>query len=187
MSGEEATVNIRALEKEMVAKRIKIMKELGLIPNSPAKNVTASHRKTKSKSKSKSKSKVNSLAHARIRANKRLANALASGKTRKRLPANARLLEEANMLPDRLKRGAPLVRIEGDLPKLSLKKSLAYAHAQLRANKRLAKAMASGKTRKRLPANARLLEEANMLPDRLKRGAPLVRIEGDLPKKSSRD
>ena len=49
MSGEEATVNIRALEKEMVAKRIKIMKELGLIPNSPAKNVTASHRKTKSK------------------------------------------------------------------------------------------------------------------------------------------
>ena len=185
MSGEEATVNIRALEKEMVAKRIKIMKELGLIPNSPAKNVTASHRKTKSKSKSKSK--VNSLAHARIRANKRLANALASGKTRKRLPANARLLEEANMLPDRLKRGAPLVRIEGDLPKLSLKKSLAYAHAQLRANKRLAKAMASGKTRKRLPANARLLEEADVLPDRLKRGAPLVRIEGDLPKKSSRD
>ena len=185
MSGEEATVNIRALEKEMVAKRIKIMKELGLIPNSPAKNVTASHRKTKTKSKSKSK--VNSLAHARIRANKRLANALASGKTRKRLPANARLLEEANMLPDRLKRGAPLVRIEGDLPKLSLKKSLAYAHAQLRANKRLAKAMASGKTRKRLPANARLLEEADVLPDRLKRGAPLVRIEGDLPKKSSRD
>ena len=185
MSGEEATVNIRALEKEMVAKRIKIMKELGLIPNSPAKNVTASHRKTKTKSKSKSK--VNSLAHARIRANKRLANALASGKTRKRLPANARLLEEANMLPDRLKRGAPLVRIEGDLPKLSLKKSLAYAHAQLRANKRLAKAMASGKTRKRLPANARLLEEVGVLPDRLKRGAPLVRIEGDLPKKSSRD
>ena len=185
MSGEEATVNIRALEKEMVAKRIKIMKELGLIPNSPAKNVTASHRKTKTKSKSKSK--VNSLAHARIRANKRLANALASGKTRKRLPANARLLEEANMLPDRLKRGAPLVRIEGDLPKLSLKKSLAYSHAQLRANKRLAKAMASGKTRKRLPANARLLEEADVLPDRLKRGAPLVRIEGDLPKKSSRD
>ena len=183
MSGEEATVNIRALEKEMVAKRIKIMKELGLIPNSPAKNVTASHRKTKSKSKSK----VNSLAHARIRANKRLANALASGKTRKRLPANARLLEEANMLPDRLKRGAPLVRIEGDLPKLSLKKSLAYAHAQLRANKRLAKAMASGKTRKRLPANARLLEEVGVLPDRLRRGAPLVRIEGDLPKKSSRD
>ena len=55
-------VDIRALEKEMVAKRIKIMKELGLIHNSPTKNVTASHRKTKSKSKLK----VNSLGSTKL-------------------------------------------------------------------------------------------------------------------------
>lgn len=111
-------LNILTIQKTLMAKRKEIMNALGL-SNMIAPGPSPPKKKSKTVKKKRTVSRFTELqyATAKTRAEKRHSRAVATGKLRKRLGANARLLEEAGVLPDRLKRGAPLVRIEGNMPK----------------------------------------------------------------------
>jgi len=116
---EPPKLNILSIQKTLMAKRKEIMNALGL-SNTIAPGPFPSKKKRKTVKKKRTVSRFTELqyATAKTRAEKRHSKAVATGKLRKRLGANARLLEEAGVLPDRLKYGAPLVRVEGNLPKL---------------------------------------------------------------------
>jgi hypothetical protein len=63
-------------------------------------------------------------------------------------------------------------------PRARTRSSEKQRRAAARAANAAAKALATGKTRKQLRGNAKFLAEAGLLPNRLKIGAPLARVEG---------
>ena len=101
-------MDLAALQAQMHAERLKIMEELGMLvqaqPAAPRAAAAAPRARTRSSEKQR---------RAAARAASAAAKALATGKTRKQLRGNAKFLAEAGLLPNRLKIGAPLARVEG--------------------------------------------------------------------------
>lgn len=95
--------DLAALQANLYAQRLKIMEELGML-NAPAAASASTRARTRSSEKHR---------RAAARAASAAAAALATGKTRKHLRGNAKLLAEAGLLPNRLAIGAPLARVEG--------------------------------------------------------------------------
>ncbi len=100
-------MDLTALQANLFAQRLKIMEELGMlepVAAPPAPRRASTRVRTRSSEKAR---------RAAARASSAAAKALATGKTRKQLRGNAKLLAEAGLLPNRLKIGAPLARVEG--------------------------------------------------------------------------
>lgn len=98
--------DLAALQANLYAQRLKIMEELGML-NAPA---AAAPKRASTRARTRSSEKHR---RAAARAASAAAAALATGKTRKHLRGNAKLLAEAGLLPNRLAIGAPLARVEG--------------------------------------------------------------------------
>jgi hypothetical protein len=100
-------MDLAALQANLLAQRLKIMEELGML-EAPAAVPVPRRASTRIRTRSSEKSR-----RAAVRAASAAAKALATSKTRKQLRGNAKLLAEAGVLPNRLKIGTPLARIEG--------------------------------------------------------------------------
>lgn len=101
-------MDLAAIQAELLAKRQQIMEELGMLE--PARLPPLPARRASSRTRTRSSEKHR---RAAARAASAAAKAAATGKTRKQLRGNAKFLAEAGVLPNRLKIGAPLARIEG--------------------------------------------------------------------------
>jgi len=107
-----AALTIAELQAQILAERNAILAELGLA-NGPVAVPAAAVARSSSSTRRSSTHSSEKRRRAAIRSTVKLAKARASGKTRKRLGANLKLLEEAGTLHKHLRRGAPLTGIEG--------------------------------------------------------------------------
>jgi hypothetical protein len=107
-------LTIAEMQAQLLAERNAILAELGLA-NGPLVLGAGGGTGPKSSSSTRRSSTHSSEKRRRaaIRSTVKLAKARASGKTRKRLGANLKLLEEAGALHKHLRRGAPLTGVAG--------------------------------------------------------------------------
>lgn len=106
---------ILALQAKLLAAKAKIMENVfGPLSESemPAA-AAAARRRTTRRTSSIRRSESEKHRAAAARAASAAAKALATGKTRKQLRGNAKFLANAGVLPNRLRIGAPLAKVEG--------------------------------------------------------------------------
>jgi hypothetical protein len=113
-SGAVVTTNpVLALRARLLAAKAKIMENV-FGPNAESEMpAAAARRRTTRRSSSIRRSESEKHRAAAARAASAAAKALASGKTRKQLRGNAKFLANAGVLPNRLRIGAPLAKVEG--------------------------------------------------------------------------
>lgn len=102
-------MDLAALQAQLLAERQELLEELGIGGGPvamPQLAVAPARRRTSNRTSEKQR-------RAAARSAAKLAKAAASGKTRKRLGANLKLLEAAGKLHSHLRRGAPLTSVEG--------------------------------------------------------------------------
>ncbi len=114
-SGAVVTTNpVLALRARLLAAKAKIMENVfGPHPESEMPAAAAPRRRTTRRTSSIRRSESEKHRAAAARAASAAAKALASGKTRKQLRGNAKFLANAGVLPNRLRIGAPLAKVEG--------------------------------------------------------------------------
>lgn len=104
---------VLALQARLLAAKAKIMENVfGPYPE-PEMPAAAVRRRTTRRTSSIRRSESEKHRAAAARAASAEAKALATGKTRKQLRGNAKFLSNAGLLPNRLRIGTPLAKVEG--------------------------------------------------------------------------
>ena len=105
---------VLALRARLLAEKAKIMSNIfGPNAESEMPTAAASRRRTTRRTSSIRRSESEKHRQAAARAASASAKALATGKVRKQLRGNAKFLANAGVLPNRLRIGAPLAKVEG--------------------------------------------------------------------------